>query len=194
MKASMHQRIPGNRNWVVCSVATLFAVGLAGCSPPEEAGVAATPPAEAGKVATSGKEDVSLDAVPAEVIAAAKAMRPDLQISAAEHEVRNGADYYDIAGQAAGAEVELDITRVADQWTVVEVQRDLNAAEVPSEVSAALAKAKPSFTTTRIIESDQGDGVVIYEFFGADADRKDTKVEVRFEGGRADALTSEWVH
>jgi hypothetical protein len=180
MKASTDYCIPGDWNWVIGCVASLLAVSLASCSRTNEADVASAPPTEPTTVATSGKENVSLDAVPVEVIAAAKATRPDLHISAAEHEVPNGADYYDIAGQAAGAEVELDITRVADRWTVVEVQRDLNAAEVPAEVSAALAKANQSFRTTRIIESDQGDGVVIYEFFGAGADGKDEKIEVRF--------------
>ena len=194
MKASMYQRMPGDRSWVICGVAALVAVSLAGCRRTEQAEVASAPPTARTTVATSGKEEVSLDAVPAEVIAAAKATRPNLQISAAEHEVRNGADYYDIAGRAAGAEVEIDITRVADRWTVVEVQRDLGSAEVPAEVSTALAKANPSFSATRIIESDQGDGVVIYEFFGPGADGEDAKIEVRFEGGRADVLTAERVH
>jgi hypothetical protein len=192
MKASMDQCIPG-RNWLI-GFAALLAVSLASCSRPEEATVATPPPAELAKVATSGKTDVPLDAVPADVIAVARAARPELQISAAEHEVRNGSDYYDVAGQVAGAEVELDITRVADRWTVVEVQRDIDASDVPAEVNAALARGNPSFSATRIIESDQGDGVVIYEFFGPGADGKDGKVEVRYVDGRADILTSEWVH
>jgi hypothetical protein len=193
MRPSMHHSIAG-RNWLICGFPALIAVSLASCSRPEETTVATPPPAESAKVVTSGKRDVPLEAVPADVIAAAKAARPELHIAAAEHEVRNGADYYDIAGQVAGAEVELDITRVADRWAVVEVQRDLDAADVPAEVSAALAEGNPSFSATRIIESDQGDGVVIYEFFGPGADGKDAKIEVRFADGRADVLTSEWAH
>ncbi|MGH8175554.1 MAG: hypothetical protein ACREV5_04755 [Steroidobacter sp.] len=174
--------------WALLSVAA----SVAGCSPGEPG--AEAPQAPSTKVETSGKEQISPDELPTEVLAAARSARPELEISAAEHEVRNGADYYDVAGKVNGGEVELDITRVADRWTVVEVQRDLEAANVPAEVSAALSAANPSFNTTRIIESDQGAGVVIYEFFGAGADGKDAKIEVRLQNGKADVLTSEWVH
>lgn len=171
----------------------LLSAGLAGCGKSEGPAIA-QPPAESTRVQTSGKEEISVEALPSDVVAAAKSVRPQLEITAAEHELRNGADYYDVAGRLNGAEIELDITRIADGWMVVEVQRDLNSADVPAEVTAALVKEHPEFAASRIIESDQGDGLVIYEFFGAAADGKDAKIEVRFQNGKADVLNSEWPH
>jgi hypothetical protein len=61
-------------------------------------------------------------------------------------------------------------------------------------VSKALAAANPGWAPVRIIESDQNDGVVIYEFFGADAAGDDIKVEVKWEHRRAEVLQDEWLH
>ena len=163
---------------------------LAGCSkevPP------ATPP-QTAHVDATGKEAVALESIPAEVLAAVTAARPGIQIAEAEHEQRNGNDYYDVEGTLNGAEIELDLTKIDGVWKVVEVQRDIAAADTPATVTAALGGAHPAFSPTRIIESDQGDGVVIYEFFGAGADGKDTKIEVKLENGAAEVLTSEWIH
>ena len=173
------------------AIVVLAATGLTACSKsPEPAPTAAT-----AKVDASGKQPVALDAIPPEVISAAMAVRPGMQIGEAEHETRNGADYYDVEGTLNGAEIELDLTRVDGVWKVVEVQRDIGDADVPAIVMTALKGANPQFSPTRIIESDQGDGIVIYEFFrprrqgGAQ-----TKIEVKTESGAAEVLTSEWVH
>lgn len=146
------------------------------------------------RIAATGKQAQELASVPAEVLAAAMAARPNLQVAAVEHEQRDGNDYYDVAGLLDGAEVELDITRIDGRWTVVEVQRDIAASDVPPPVADALAQAHPGFDPRRVIESDQGDGIVIYEFFGPGKDGQDSKVEVKTEGGKAEVLTSEWIH
>lgn len=151
------------------------------------------PPA-ATAVDATGKEAVSLESIPAEVLAAVNAARPGIQIAEAEHEQRNGNDYYDVEGTLNGAEIELDLTRIDGAWKVVEIQRDIAAADAPAAVTAALTGKHPQFSATRIIESDQGNGIVIYEFFGPGADGKETKVEVKLEGGNAEVLTSEWIH
>lgn len=153
-----------------------------------------TPTTTATRVQATGKQAEDLASVPAEVLAAAKAARPQLQVSAVEHEQRDGNDYYDVAGTLDGAELELDITQVDGTWTVVEVQRDIVAEQVPAPVAAALANAHPAFKANRIIESDQGDGVVIYEFFGPGENGTDAKIEVKAEGSQAEVLTSEWIH
>jgi len=137
---------------------------------------------------------VDLASVPAEVLAAVTAARPGMQISEAEHEQRNGNDYYDVEGIYQGNEIELDLTKVDGVWRVVEIQRDVVAAEVPGSVMTALTGAQPEFAPTRIIESDQGTGVIIYEFFGPDAEGKETKVEVKLEREVAEVLEAEWVH
>jgi hypothetical protein len=169
---------------------------LACGEPPAPAARAPTSsaPAPATRVQATGKQAEDLASVPAEVLAAATAARPQLQVSAVEHEQRDGNDYYDVAGTLDGAELELDITRADGKWTVVEVQRDIVAGQVPAAVAAALARAHPAFEPDRIIESDQGDGIVIYEFFGPGGNGPDSKIEVKAEGTKAEVLTAEWIH
>ncbi|WP_454832275.1 hypothetical protein [Pseudoxanthomonas wuyuanensis] len=169
----------------------ILTMGACGNAPDTDAGTAGT---TSGRVEASGKRQQDIAGVPAEVLAAATTARPRLQVTGAEHEQRDGNDYYDVAGTVDGNEIELDITRIDGQWSVVEIQRDIAAAQVPAAVAAALAQAHPAFEAVRIIESDQGDGIVIYEFFDPGNDGKDTKMEVKYDGASAEVLTSEWIH
>jgi hypothetical protein len=146
-------------------------------------------------VTSSGKEVADLEAVPPEVLRAAQKARPELSLDAAEYEARNGQDYYDLAGKMPdGTELELDITTVDGDWTVVEIQRDVSIEQVPEQVEAAIASAMPDWRHNRIIESDQDDGTIIYEFFGPSADQAETKVEVKWKDGAAEVLQKEWLH
>jgi hypothetical protein len=152
-----------------------------------------SPPAQT--VESSGKEPTGLQGVPQDVMHAARSVRPELELEAAEHEVRNGQHYYDLAGKMPdGSEIELDLTIVDGTWTVVEVQRDIGMGDVPEQVREQLSAANPAWMPRRIIESDQGDNVVIYEFFGPGTDGDETKVEVKWEAGVAEVLRDEWVH
>ena len=147
------------------------------------------------RVDASGKEATGLAQVPAEVLQAARAARPELELEAAEHEVRDGRDYYDLAGKMPdGAEVELDMTTVDGRWTVVEIQRDIGMEQVPEQARQALAGAHEGWVPHRIIESDQGNGVVIYEFFGPGPGAEEAKVEVKWQANEAEVLQDEWVH
>jgi hypothetical protein len=147
------------------------------------------------KVQATGKETTALEHVPAEVLAAARAARPDLAIAEAEHELRDGQDYYDVGGLLPdGSEMELDMTRVDGQWAVVEFQRDIDIQALPVTVAAALDGAKPDWVPERIIESEQADGIVIYEFFGKASNDQPIKVEVKWDDPVAEVLQDEWVH
>lgn len=178
------------------SALLLFVLAAAGCNgAPQEPTDASKAESTARTIESTGKDEVSLDALPPDVRAVAKEARPEMKIAAVEHELRNGNEYYDVAGHLPDStEIELDITRVSDRWTVVEVQRDIDMSDVPEEVSAVLAQSSPSFQVDRIIESDQGEGLVIYEFFGIGPDTKEAKIEVRHEDGKAEVLASEWEH
>ena len=150
---------------------------------------------ESRKVDASGKEDTALDNVPGEVLAAALAARPDLVISEAEFETRDGNEYYDVGGTLPdGSELELDMTRVDGVWTVVEFQRDIQMDLVPELVATTLAAGVPDWTPTRIIESDQGDGTIVYEFFGPGEGDELAKHEVKWADGAAELLIDEWAH
>mgnify|MGYP001811783218 CR=1 FL=1 len=150
---------------------------------------------ERRQVDASGKQGTALEAVPDEVLAAAMAASPELEILEAEYETRDGNEYYDVGGTLPdGSELELDMTRIDGVWAVVEFQRDIGMDLVPPAVAAALAAGVPDWTPTRIIESDQGDGTIIYEFFGPGDGAEPTKHEVKWTEGSAELLVDEWVH
>jgi hypothetical protein len=152
--------------------------------------------AEETKVATSGKTDVALADVPAPVLAAAKASRPGFTAAEAQAETREGRRYFDIGGTLGdGAEVEFDIMEEGGQWRVVEVQRDIALAAAPPGVQAAAKAHDAAFVPGRVIESDQTDGIVIYELFGPQgSDPQGRKVEIKWDGSRAEVLKQEWAH
>ncbi len=172
--------------------ACLFLAGLPlfGCG----AGDPAAGPAVA--VESSGKAGTALADVPPEVIEAAKRVKPGLAIQAAEYETRDGRDYYDLAAvMPDDREIELDLTRIDGVWTVVEVQRDIVYAEVPVPVADILAAAVPGWEAERIIESDQGEGTIIYEFFGpGGVSGERIKYEVKWADNSAELLSEEWAH
>ena len=141
------------------------------------------------------KQAVPLSAVPEGVLAAARMARPDLAIQRAERESRNGVRYYDLEGDTAdGAEIELDIMADGDGWAVVEIQRDLAMDDVPMAVREVLGDTAGNISPSRIIESVQADGVIIYEFFTRDANDTEAKYEVKWANDEAVYLSEEWVH
>ena len=153
-------------------------------------------PESAKKVETSGKLEVAIADVPAEVLGAATAARPGFTPKEAESETREGRRYFDVGGTLPdGSEVEFDIVEEGGRWRVVETQRDIEFAAAPEPVRRAAAKQDSAFRPTRVIESSQADGVVIYELFGpAGGDPQGRKLEVKWDGARADILTKEWAH
>lgn len=147
------------------------------------------------QVVTSGKQDTALEEVPPAVLQAASKARPDLAIEQAEYETRDGREYYDVGGTLEdGSELELDMMLTADGWKVMEIQRDIDMTQVPEPVGYELKQAVPGWAPHRIIESDQGDGVVIYEFFGPGDGDEPRKLEVKYRAGQAELLADEWAH
>lgn len=146
-------------------------------------------------VETSGKQAIDLGAIPPPILELVSARSPGFEPADAELEIRNGQTYYDIEGETAtGDALEFDITQIDGQWAIVETQRDIAWEAAPPAVRDSLKAAAPDFLLRRIIESDQGDGVIIYEFFGSQESAPETKLEVRYADGVAELLTEEWVH
>ena len=147
-------------------------------------------------VATSGKTPVPIADLPAEVLAAATAARQGFRAAEAQKEVREGRNYFDVGGTLPdGSQIEFDIMEEGGQWRVMESQRDIAFAAAPDAVRAAAVQHDAAMVPTRVIESDQGGGVVIYELFSAaGADPQGRKVEVKLEDGRAEVLQQEWAH
>ena len=167
-----------------------FGLAVAGCG---GAGGGAQAPE---KVATSGKSEVPVAQLPPGVLAAATAARPGFVPGEAETETREGRRYYDVEGRLPdGSEIEFDIMVENGGWSVVETQRDIAFSAAPQAIRAAAAKADAAFAPTRVIESTQADGVVIYELFGpAGGDPQGRKLEVKWDGKSAELLTKEWAH
>lgn len=162
---------------------------VSGCSADTRQAAANDPAANesANTVATSGKTEVPLAHVPRPVLAAATAARPGFVAAEAESETREGRRYFDVGGKLAdGTEVEFDIMEEGGSWRVVETQRDIALSAAPEPVR----QASGGFAATRVIESTQQDGLVIYELY--DAQQK--KLEIRWDGHRAEVLTKEWAH
>lgn len=147
-------------------------------------------------VQTSNKQMVPVAEVPREVTSVALGRVPDLKLASAESETRDGRRYFDIGGTTAdGAEIELDIMEEGGRWRVVETQRDIAYSDAPEAIREAARRHDVSFAPTRVIESKQEDGLVIYELYGpVGSDRQGRKVEVKWDGREASVLTQEWVH
>lgn len=186
--------------WMAAGLAA--AAATTGCTPAGDEKSTANAQASvnrqetAKQVVTSGKEDVPLPQVPSEVLDAAQAARPGFTPAEAKRETRDGRQYFDIGGTLAdGTEVEFDIMADGGRWRVVETQRDMDFSAVPALVRQAAATHDAGFAPTRIIESVQQDGLVIYEHFGPQgSDPQGRKLEIKWDGGRAEVLTREWAH
>ena len=152
--------------------------------------------ASGNTVNASGKTSVPLAEVPAEVLAAARAARPGFTVSEAEAETRDGRRYFDVGGRLQdGSEVEFDIMEEGGRWRVVETQRDIEFAAAPEQVRAAASAHDAALRPTRVIESTQEDGLVIYELFAPQGGNpQGRKVEIRWDGRRAEILQQEWAH
>jgi hypothetical protein len=170
----------------------LLGTGACGSSAEQEAPKAAAE----GKVSTSGKDPTALANVPKEVLDAARAAQPTMRFTEAEAEVRDGRNYYDVAGTLPdGSEIELDMLQKPEGWTVVETQRDIAFSAAPEQVRSTSAKLDAEFVPTRVIESRQADDIVIYELFGpANGDPQGRKLEIKWNGSTAEPLTKEWAH
>lgn len=149
--------------------------------------------ANAGDVGSSlhKKEEVELADVPKSVISVIQAANPQFKMNEAEKESKHGNTYFDIEGvDGDGNEIEYDMLLNNDgTWSIAEIQRDLTLDQCP-KIVVDLYQKQVGIEPARIIESDQGDGTVIYEFYTLEAD-KEKKYEIKLS---ASLLEKEWTH
>ena len=149
---------------------------------------------EVGKT-LNNKVDVPINNVPAEVMAVAREKRPALTFTEAEKEMRGGHEYFDLEGHDdTGNVIELDLMHGETGWVVVEIQRDIMWEVVPTLVQETLMQHVPEVKPVRIIESDQDNGTIVYEFFTRDGAGMEKKYEVSLTGEDAMFLKEEWKH
>lgn len=166
----------------------ILILALAGCGEAPVNNNSAAP--VSNRVQTSGKTPVPIAQVPEPVLAAARAARPGFVPAEAESETREGRRYFDIEGRLPdGAEIEFDIMEENGVWRVVETQRDIAFAVAPAPVQSAARAHDPALAPTRVIESTQADGLIIFEVY-----QGERKLELRWDGREARVLDREWAH
>ena len=179
-------------------LATPFVVA---CSPSEVAPAPVPQMAgEAGKselaqpAPSAEINDLSASEIPDAVRAIVLAAVPDITIAGAQRKARDGRVYFDVEGELPdGSEIELDILDTANGPEVVEIQRDMDWADIPALARDAAIAAKADVAPVRVIESRQTDESIIYELF-ADGQPADPAMEVRVKDGVAEVLSERWPH
>lgn len=176
-----------------------LAAVLAACSPTETASpdagtdeIIATP----AEPVASAVEITELTAAetPADVVALAEGARPGFVIGGVQKKLRDGRTYFDVEGELPdGSEIEFDILMTDAGPEIVEIQRDLEWADVPDGARTAAEASRPGLQPARVIESVQADGTVIYELF-APGEPSDPAMEVSFVDGVAKVLEERWPH
>jgi len=138
------------------------------------------------------KFDVDLADVPDAVKSVIRKANPDFKMQEAQKELKHGNTYFDIEGlDANGNEIEFDMLLEKDgSWSIAEIQRDLTLEQSPKVVADLFQSSVPNVSPARIIESDQGDGVVIYEFYTVE-NSKERKYEIKMQ---VELLDKEWKH
>ncbi|WP_143871985.1 PepSY-like domain-containing protein [Catenovulum sediminis] len=141
------------------------------------------------------KYKLELDEIPSKVLEAIRNKRAGFTVQEAEKELKHGKTYIDVEGiDDQGNEIEFDLLQVDGQWEIVEVQRDLTLEQCPAGVITTFKKHVPEVLPKRIIESEQTNGAIIYEFYVVDKQGQEAKYEVKLENGETEFLTSEWQH
>ena len=138
------------------------------------------------------KFGVELADVPAEVKSIIKSAYPKFKMQEAEKEFKHGNTYFDIEGlDENGDDLEFDMLLGKDGiWTIAEIQRDLTEEQCPKGVLMLFREKVKEVAIARIIESDQGGGVVIYEFYTVEKGQE-KKYEIKRE---LSFLEKEWTH
>tara|TARA_R110000803_G_scaffold200927_1_gene265559 strand:- start:178 stop:753 length:576 start_codon:yes stop_codon:yes gene_type:complete len=138
--------------------------------------------------------DLSVSEIPEAVRAVVMAAVPDLTVSGAQRKAREGRVYFDVEGELPdGSEIEFDILETDTGPEIVEIQRDLDWADVPALARDAAIAAKADVAPVRVIESRQTDDSIIYELF-ADGQPADPAMEVHVKDGVAEVLSERWPH
>ena len=143
---------------LLCSVVTCVASACAKTEAPNTSAAekAAAPHAsvEAPRVSATEVSEVALSDVPQSVNAVVGAARPDFTITEVLKKVRDGRVYYDVEGELSqGDELEFDVLMTENGPEIVEIQRDLDWADVPKIARASADEANSdNLEIARVIE------------------------------------------
>lgn len=141
------------------------------------------------------KQELAINDIPTNVIKIIKEARPNVKIIGAEKELKHGNTYIDVeALTQSGDDIEFDMLLKDGDWRIAEIQRDLAFNQLPKSVQDKYTTELANADASRIIESDQGDGTVIYEFYVVTKQGIESKHEIKLANGETQLLTEEWAH
>ena len=141
--------------------------------------------------ACSQESEVSISSVSEDVSAVVSAAVPEISIMGGE--LNASGNQYEVPGTLPnGDEIEIDMVQANGDWTIIEIQRDVEWSAVPQLVRSTVAGVPDSFEPVRVIESTQAaDGSGVYEMFravGSGASYRGPDIEVRWFEGSAEIL------
>lgn len=139
--------------------------------------------------------EMALQDVPASVKALVNETQADFVISEVFKKERGLRIYYDVEGELSdGSEIEFDILMSTSGPEIVEIQRDIVWNTVPDAARALVEAAnKNDDDISRVIESTQTDGAIIYEIF-IDGHSSDPRFEVWSKESNYKLLSTRWEH
>ena len=124
--------------------------------------------------------EISVDAVPAEIVEIAATTVPGMNFDRVSTELENGVTIYEFEGyNSAGQHVEVDIDENGD---IQEIEMQVSAAQVPPTVERSLEQAAPGFEASYIEFSVRDGGAeFVYEFEG-DYQGRTLEIEIAENG------------
>jgi hypothetical protein len=129
-------------------------------------------------------QPIPLDKVPAIVREAAGKAAPGIIWSKATKETEKGKTTYELTGKLAdGREIS---AQVSEQGKLLEVETEINLADVPTVVTSALKTKMPKFKAEEAVTVSRDGKLVGYEFEGKIADGKEIIVFVSSDGKKVE--------
>jgi hypothetical protein len=129
------------------------------------------------------EEKVPLDKLPKAVTEAVKKRFPDATLVSAEKEIEDNKTVYEVA--IKNKEQKIEVTATED-GTIVEVEKEIDAKDLPKAVTETLEKKYPKATIKKAEEivkvKDGKDQPAYYEMLVITADKKKLEVSISAEG------------
>jgi uncharacterized membrane protein YkoI len=121
--------------------------------------------------------------VPQKVMDAVKARLPGVQVTSVEKETEDGNVVYDLELKHEGRKYEMD---VKEDGTIMEIEKEVKAKDVPAAVTKAVTAKYPKATVKEVMEVNLVKGKQEtpdhYEVTLATADGKESEVTVSLDG------------
>jgi hypothetical protein len=130
-------------------------------------------------VAVGDEEKVALDQLPQKIVDAVKAKFPDAKLVKASKEKENNEIIYEV--NLKDKEQNVDVS-LKEDGTIVEIEKEINAKDLPKVVADALEGKYPKATYKKAEEVIKKDKLEYYEIVLVTAEKKTFEVTVDPEG------------